>query len=243
VGDERRFRGTAWHYARYRPPYPPELFELLRDRFALDGTSRVLDVAAGTGLVALPLAAHVGEVVALDVEQTMLAELEAAAPPNVRTVLGRAEEIDASRGTFTLATIGRAFHWLERDEALRRLHAVSPGLAVFGSAWSTGEPWDALAELAREYVGDRRPRHSGETWAEVVARSPYGGCDEHELEADVSWTADAVVGYALSLSWASPALLGDRLELFEADLRDRIGPGPWVEHVCFEVLLSGGRDE
>ncbi len=235
-----RFRGTAWHYARYRRPYPPELFELLRARFALDRSSRVLDVAAGTGLAALPLAGVVGEVVALDVEQEMLDELEAVAPPNVRTVLGRAEDVDASLGSFTLATIARAFHWLERDDVLRRLHVLSPGLAIFGSGASTGEPWDAVADLAASYLGDRRPRHSGEVWADVVRRSPYGECDEVELTAEWHWTGDEVVGHTLSLSWASPALLGDRLDRFEHDLRERIGSGPWVERVRFEVLLSGG---
>lgn len=238
-----RFRGTAWHYARYRPPYPPELFELLRDRFALDRRSRVLDVAAGTGLAALPLAAIAGEVVALDAEPEMLAELAAVAPANVHTVVARAEEIDESLGAFELATIARAFHWLERDEVLRRLYRVSSGLAIFGSGGGTGDPWDAVAELAAEYVGDRRPEHSGETWREVVERSPYRTCDELELHADVHWTQDAIVGHTLSLSWASPALLGDRLGRFERELRRRLGPGPWVEHVTYEVLLSGGSDE
>jgi SAM-dependent methyltransferase len=235
-----RFRGTAWHYARYRKPYPPELFELLRTRFALD---RVLDVAAGTGLSALPLAEWAGEVVALDVEPELLAELTAVAPANVTTAVRRAEEIDESLGAFTLATIARAFHWLERDEVLRRLHRISPGLAIFGSGAPSGEPWDAVAELAARHVGDRRPTYSGEAWAEVVERSPYRRCDELELEADWHWTADEVVGHTLSLSWASPALLGDRLDVFVAELRAAIGPGPWIEHVRFEVLLSGGRDE
>jgi len=235
-----RFRGTAWHYARYRKPYPPELFELLRERYELE---RVLDVAAGTGLAALPLAELAGEVVALDLEPEMLDQLKALAPPNVTTVVGRAEEIDESLGTFTLATIARAFHWFERDEVLRRLHRVSPGLAIFGSDWPAGEPWDVLVDLSARYVGDRKPRHSGETWADVVARSPYRTCDQLELEADWHWTADEVLGFALSLSWAAPPLLGDDAGAFVDDLRAAIGPGPWVEHVRFEVLLSGGRDE
>lgn len=238
-----RFRGTASNYAQFRPPYPPELFDLLRRRFALDQTSRVLDVAAGTGLATLPLATIAGEVVALDIEPEMLAELESTAPPNVRSVLLPAEEIDTWLGSFDLATIARAFHWLERDEVLRRVHRISPGLAIFGSGGGNGEPWDAIAELAAEYVGDRRPKHSGETWRDVVERSPYCTCEEFELRADVHSTQDGVVGHTLSLSWASPALLGDRVGEFERELRARIGPGPWVEHVRYEVLLSGGRHE
>ncbi len=71
------FRGTAWHYARYRPGYPPVLIERLAEAAGLGPASRVLDVACGTGPIAVPLAAYVGEVVAIDREPEMLAELRA----------------------------------------------------------------------------------------------------------------------------------------------------------------------
>lgn len=233
-----RFASTASYYARYRPGYPPELFDLLRERYALDASSRVLDVATGTGQLALPLASIVGEVVALDVEPDMLAELERVAPPNVRVVHGAAEEVSDELGHFDLTTIGRAFHWLDRDVALERLHAISDGVVIAGDSTTHGEPWETRAEVAAAFVGDRRPRHSGETWAEVIARSPYGSCEERWIEVERHWTIDEVVGNTFSLSWASPALLGDRAEEFERTLRERLGPGPWVEHAVFEVLLA-----
>ena len=37
------YERTAWYYSRYRPVYPPSLVTLLRDRFELDGTGRLLD--------------------------------------------------------------------------------------------------------------------------------------------------------------------------------------------------------
>lgn len=232
------FEGAAWHYARFRRGFPAKVFELLRRRFGLDVSSRVLDLGTGTGQLAVPLAAIVGEVVAADAQLEMLRELEAVAPPNVRVVHTRAEELDPALGPFRLTTIGHAFHWFERDRVLARLHPISPGLAILGAGGGHGEPWDTVAAIAAEYVGDRRPRHSGETWAEVVARSPYRTSEELRVEVEHHWTVDQVVGWTFSLSWASPALLGTRTEEFERELRRRIGPGPWVERADYQLVLS-----
>ena len=98
-----RFESTAPWYAQYRPRYPLELIERLVDAAGLDRRSRVLDLGAGPGHVAAAVAPHVGEVVAVDVEPDMLAQIDA---PNIRTVLGRAEDVDASWGRFDLVTGG-----------------------------------------------------------------------------------------------------------------------------------------
>lgn len=67
------FQGTARYYARYRRPYPEALSALLAARFHLDGTTRLLDLGRGTGLLALPLAPHMAEVVGLDPQRETLA--------------------------------------------------------------------------------------------------------------------------------------------------------------------------
>ena len=127
-----RFRGAARSYARYRPGYPPELFDAVRDRYGLSANSRVLDLACGTGLLTIPLAELAGEVVALDADDEMLEELLAIAPPNVTTVLARAEDVGEALGRFRVTTIGRAFHWLDRDVVLGALHPISDGVVIVG---------------------------------------------------------------------------------------------------------------
>ncbi len=38
------FASTAPYYAKYRPGYDPKLYDLLAERFGLDGAQRVLDL-------------------------------------------------------------------------------------------------------------------------------------------------------------------------------------------------------
>jgi ubiquinone/menaquinone biosynthesis C-methylase UbiE len=72
VAENGLFRGAAAYDARYRSGYPAELLARVADRAGLDGTGRLLDLGCGTGNVAIPLAAYVEEVVAVDVEPEML---------------------------------------------------------------------------------------------------------------------------------------------------------------------------
>ena len=124
-----RFESTAPWYARYRPRYPAELIERLVAASGLDAGSRVLDLGAGPGHVATAVAAYVGEVVAVDVEAGMLAQIDA---PNVRTLVGPAEDVDVSWGRFDLVTAGRSFHWFDAGVMFERLPLVTEHLALLG---------------------------------------------------------------------------------------------------------------
>ena len=66
------FAGTARFYAAYRVPYPETLLDDLRNKAKVTGHGRLLDLACGPGRVALPLAPHFAEVLAVDQEPEMI---------------------------------------------------------------------------------------------------------------------------------------------------------------------------
>lgn len=259
MADAPRFDSTAEHYARHRPGYGDAVIEHLRDWFRLDagGDSplRVLDLGCGTGELAVPLARHVDEVVAVDPSPAMLAALRERAAATgvdaVRTVEGDdagVGVVDEASGPFRLTTMGRSFHWTDGAATLDRIRSeTGPGggvALVSDDEWLTRgtEAWqDAVYAVAAEYVDDL-PERTGpveydRTWADHLRDAGLGGVGVEAVTARRELDADAVAGYVLSLSFCSPETLGDERAAFEADLRARLAEagGPFAYDRTVEV--------
>ncbi len=148
------FAGLAELYDTYRIRYPQSLIDALCTGAGVTGDGLLMDIACGTGHVALPLSPHFREVWAVDQDKGMVdAGRRAAAATgvgNVRWMVGRAEDLEAPAGAFQLITIGNAFHRLHRRlvaEKAKTWLAPDGWLAVLGSNsfWTGPEPWQATA--------------------------------------------------------------------------------------------------
>lgn len=256
------FKGTAWYYARYRPGYPDELFAHLRKRFGLDGIGRLLDLGCGTGQLALPLAPSSAEVVGMDPEPEMLVEAaefaEEGSVTNVTWIQGGSGDLrrlSSRLGTFRLAAMGRAFHWMDRAgtlQALSDMIVAGGGIAVVadsGKDSAARREWqDAVRTVIRRWLGEARRAGTAtyvepeERHEEVIARSPFGLMETYTLDYQRVWNLDGIVGHLYSTSFSSVAVLGEKREPFEEDLRTtllRIEPsGRFTEDVRLQALLA-----
>jgi ubiquinone/menaquinone biosynthesis C-methylase UbiE len=231
------FRGAASYYARYRPGYPAELLDRVAERAGLDGGGRLLDLGCGTGNVAIPLAAHAEEVVAVDIEPEMLAELRRAAPANVRTVEARAEDVDESWGLFRLVTVGAALHWFDSALVLERLARLTPMVALLGESMQT-ESMQTLLTVSEELFGKRPAMRTGDVrYEQVLAASVFSEVETLSVEVERTWSADELIGLAYSTSFGSPTRVGDRRDEFERELRARLEPH-YRERVTVDAVLG-----
>ena len=160
------YQGTAWYYSRFRPVYPAALVTVLRDKFGLDGTGRLLDLGCGPGPVAIRLAYLFEHVVAMDPEPEMLAEgrasAERAGVSNIEWIAGGSEDLLVALGTFRLVTMGNSFHWMDRARTLDALYDFvidGGGIAVVGHGAPIPAP--PPTRVARR----DQPRWSENTWA------------------------------------------------------------------------------
>lgn len=217
------FTGTASYYARFRSKYPPELLRQLADRAGLDGRGRLLDLGSGPGFLAVPLAGYAEEVVAVDPEPEMLAAMEA--PANVRAVVGRAEDVDETWGEFRLATIGRAFHWMDGPLVLERLARVTPQLALVGDRLEESDAQVTIRDIAEELFGERPAmKQPNVRYEESLAASAFSDVVELRVEVERVWTVEQLIGLAYSTSYGAPHRVGDRREEFERVMRERLRP-------------------
>lgn len=238
------FRGVAADYARYRPGYPEAFFALLRSAFRLDGQGTLLDLGCGTGHIILSLAVSFERAIGLDPAPEMLAVARDRAAEQgltrVEWLAARSDDLPRLQetiGPVRLATLGRSFHWMDRDATLRDLYRLimpGGGLAVasdrLGSSLldpNVAGAWQvALREILTRYVDDaaRASRRDREPHWSVVARAPFARVEEHEIPVEHCWTLDAVIGHLGTTSFCSPAALGARHAAFVADLRARLAP-------------------
>jgi ubiquinone/menaquinone biosynthesis C-methylase UbiE len=234
------YKGTAWYYSRFRPPYPKTIVTLLRDAFGLDGRGRLLDLGCGPGPVAIPIAHLFGEVVAMDPEPDMLAEgraqAEHAGVSNIEFRRGSSEDLSPALGRFRLVTMGNSFHWMDRQRTLDALYDLvtdGGGIAVVGHGAPLSAPpptrWRvAINDVVRKYVGDRRlpwdqlPYQTEELHQTYLNRSRFTDLTYYAESFEVTWTIDSMIGNLYSMSFCSRRLLGDRVDAFERDLRAAI---------------------
>jgi ubiquinone/menaquinone biosynthesis C-methylase UbiE len=255
----RRFRSAAAFYTRYRPRYPQALIARVAAHCGLDESrrpgGRLMDLGCGPGFLAIAFAPYVAEAVGIDPEPEMLAEARAeaaAAGVAVTLVHGSSRELGAHLGRFRIVTMGRSFHWMDRDATLRALDAlVDPGGSIVlvhagdgGSAWS--ELYHAVARewVSPESFAENQSRRSAD-WERhdvVLARSAFSRIERIKEPITRSSTIDELVGRAYSMSMTTPAALGERRAGFEAALRaalPAIAPaGTLTETVAADALIA-----
>jgi ubiquinone/menaquinone biosynthesis C-methylase UbiE len=150
------FGQHASAYSQYRPTYPIVAVRWALADLVQPGSDdlrglRILDLAAGTGKLTEALVALRADLLAVEPDPQMLAELNRRLP-HVQSAQGRAEQIPASDHGFDAVVVGDAFHWFDQTVALTEIARVLRPGGVVAALWNFDDvrvPWVAgLAESA-----------------------------------------------------------------------------------------------
>jgi ubiquinone/menaquinone biosynthesis C-methylase UbiE len=259
ASDASPFAGTAPYYGRFRAPYAQAAIDFIVERYSLSKRMRALDLGCGPGTIAIPLSYSVGEVVAVDPDADMIAEGRRLAASrgreNIQWLRSKAEDISLEARTFRVATIGHAFHWMDRDVVLRKLAiliADEGGLALVNAGKRRPqESWEPVADqIAAKFLGPRT-RHPKSNPQEpehepALARSEYfSNFTAHEFPSTITRDIDSIIGCVYSKSSSAKPLFGDHAKAFEAELTEALlslnPAGVFNEQLETEVVIATKR--
>lgn len=220
VHDDARwvFNRLAADYA-HRPGYPDALIGRLA-HLAGGAGGRAVDLGAGTGHLALPLAACGLRVHAVEPASAMLDALVAHGAPRVTPVHAAAEDTALPAASFELAVLADALQWVDPERCGREIaRLLAPGgvFAVVEPRLAETPFLTALAErIARANVKARRAELPVELACSLATgASPRVERFEHEVLLD-----DAALEAVLrSLSYVGPALGPEALDALVADAK------------------------
>ncbi len=255
------FATTAAPYVRYRPGHPRVLLDYVTDLARSCGNSRpVMDLGCGPGPIALHLAERGIDVIAADPNTDMLtAGQQLAADRRVTRIQWRTADSAqlADMPMVRAVTIGDAFHYMDRDQALTDLDAiVGPGgfVAVLVShALGTPKPWweTVLDRLRDRHLGTHRHAGPGtlfhylaEDHETVLRRSGFSRLRVLRCDYAVGLTLEELAGLQYTYAFSSPAVLGNRRERYECDVRAALSaaePSEWFTATLQAQLIIGER--
>ncbi|MDJ0759298.1 MAG: class I SAM-dependent methyltransferase [Woeseiaceae bacterium] len=191
------FSTVADSYRNYRPRYPADLFQYLR-QISPSG-SLAWDCATGNGQAATMLAQHFTNVIATDASSEQIAEAENA--DNVTYQVATAESTSIGDATVDLTTVAQALHWFDLPafvDEVRRVSAPGAALSVWSYAILESTPAvdDVVETLYNGILGDywteeRKLVEDGYASFEL----PFAEltCPRFAMHAD--WTLAKLVGY------------------------------------------------
>jgi SAM-dependent methyltransferase len=232
-----RFASTASLYEHLRPPYPSEFFRSVAQKFGLSERYGLIDLGTGPGLLALGFAPYVGRIVGVDPEPAMIeaARRAAANAGHALTLIeGKAETLPADIGTFDIVTIGRALHWMDRDQTLALLDRLvardgTIGICASFSATDGRNPWlDDYNEVRRRWSPAQLWEEAGRgtrTHRDLPAffrGSAFQPTELVTIETSHAVSVQDLTRRTLTYSSSSPDALGENVEAMLHEVEERL---------------------
>ncbi len=204
-----RFSARVENYIRYRPGYPRQVLETLRDKCGLRPHSVVADVACGTGIFTRLLLENGNRVYGVEPNREMreAADRLLADHPNFTSVNGTAEATTLPDHTFDFATAAQAAHWFDlpkaREEFARILKPKGWAVLIWNERSTQASPFlRAYEQLLLTFGTDYekvRHEYTSDNIAEFFNPTPFAS---HVFDMRQDFDYHQLEGRLLSSSYA-----------------------------------------
>lgn len=210
--------GQAAKFYLGREPYLPEFFPAIAQAEGLSKDSFVLDLACGSGELAIGLAPYCGSVLAIDKSAEMLC-LRPTVPANVSLLRAdlNSDAIGIPRPV-TLVTIGRAVHFLDGKKLMPLLTSVteaSSRILICGTVIADTTPWIAQFRQLRRSYGTRRIARQDIYGLRFFAGSEWSESRRIAVRGSIAYGTEKLLQHALSFSSCTNSILQRETEFRE----------------------------
>jgi SAM-dependent methyltransferase len=191
------FSNQAEVYAKYRPQYPPELFQYILS--FVKEKKLAWDCGTGNGQTAKELSKYFENVYATDISSKQIEH--AAKEKNICYAIEPAEQTNIEDSTIDLITVSQALHWFDFDkfyDEVKRVSKQNGVIAVWTYSLLKIDPvTDALInnyhfntlhdywDKERKYVDD----------AYTTIPFPFEQISSPEFSIELNWNVDDLEGY------------------------------------------------
>lgn len=191
------FSSGAADYARFRPDYPPALFEWLAK--TVRQRDLAWDSATGNGQAAVGVAGHFRQVIATDGSAGQLRA--AARSPRVGYAAAVAEHAPLGDQSVDLVTVAQALHWFDLGAFYGEVYRVARPRAVI-AVWSYGHTSVApaidrvISEFYHETIGRYWPpgrRHVENGYRDLAF--PFASITAPRFDMLRRWGLGELLGY------------------------------------------------
>ena len=204
-----RFSDRVENYALYRPGYPPEVLELLRNECGLRPTHIIADVASGTGLFTRMLLENGNSVFAVEPNHEMreMGLHQLSNYDRLDSINGTAEATTLRSASVDFVTAAQAAHWFDlpraRAEFLRILKPGGCCVLIWNERVTDATPFlrdyeNLLLNYGTDYKEVRHERTTA-VIHEFFAPTPY---QERVFNMRQEFNYEGLVGRLLSSSYA-----------------------------------------
>jgi ubiquinone/menaquinone biosynthesis C-methylase UbiE len=240
--------GRSWIFNRLaevydaRPPYPSALVNALVGLAAPIGP-RVLDLGAGIGHLALPLAQRGMEVVAIEPARAMLERLRCSAEARciaVRALHAAAEALPFEGPSFDLVLIADALHFLDAELAAAQLRRVlvPQGVLAIVTCELAETPFMCGVRKLVEDAADRRARDVEPAIRQLSSLAEVELTQEQRFHDETPVDLETLERILRSVSFIGPAFNPARFAVFRQRLQALTYAPVWARTF---VLRAGRR--
>ena len=239
------FSVQSSQYVKFRPGYPPGVYELLFSLVAANHTA--WDCATGNGQIAAELSRYFKRVVATDISKTQLENAFQA--PNILYKLESAEDAAWHDNSFDLITVGQAIHWFDFEQFYVHVRRTAKPGGIFavmgyGLVMADKRTNTIIQKLHTDIVGpywDEERRYIDEEYQTIPF--PFKEIKVPAFQNRFVWTFDHLIGYLNTWSAVQHYIRikgTNPLDLIYTDMKDAWEKNP-EKLVCFPILMRVAR--